>query len=124
MTKQPTVLVDDRAVVSVLMRVNATNDSLDFCCDHGIRSSVRANLTGGRTGRTERQVCDGASSPSSYQVRSVWPVRAATLHRRRSTNRTQDTMVIPWPGSDRAGTASDTSLHRPCRMWWGGWGWS
>src|SRR5215204_2545107 len=37
-----------------------------------------------------RQVCEGASSPSSYQVRSVWP-----------TNRTQDTVVTPWPESDR-----------------------
>ena len=59
----------------------------------------------GRTGRAERQVCDGASSPSSYQVRSVWPVRAVALHRSRSTNRTQDTVVTPWPGSDRAGAA-------------------
>src|ERR1700679_3296923 len=118
MTEQPTVLVDDRGVVGVFMRVNATDDSLDFCCDHGIRSSVRVNLTVGRTGRTERQVCDGASSPSSYQVRSVWPVRAATLHRCRPTNRTQDTLVTPWPGSGRTGAASPISLHRFCR--WSG----
>jgi hypothetical protein len=43
----------------VFVRVNATDDSFDFYCDHGIRSSVRANLTSGRTGRAERQVCDG-----------------------------------------------------------------
>src|SRR3954469_7529508 len=52
-----------------------------------------------------RQVCDGASRPSSYQVRSVWPVRFTALHRSRATNRTQDTVVTPWPESDRPGAA-------------------
>lgn len=45
------------------------------------------------------RVCDGTSSPSSYQVISVWPVRAMTLHRSRSTNRTKDTMVTMGHGS-------------------------
>jgi hypothetical protein len=27
----------------------------------------------------------------------------------------KDTMVIPWPGSDRPGAAPRPSLHRPCR---------
>lgn len=52
-----------------------------------------------------RQVCDGASSPSSYQVSSVWPVRFVVLHRFRPTNRTQDTVVRPWPGTGRAPVA-------------------
>ena len=33
--------------------------------------------------------------------------------------RTQDTMVIPWPGSDRADTASGPSFHKSCRSWSG-----
>src|SRR5215472_572556 len=62
----------------------------------------------GRAGRAERQVCDGASDPSAYQVRSVWPARAAALHQSRPTNRTKDTMVIPWPGSGQPGAAPAT----------------
>lgn len=46
------------------------------------------------------------------QVRSVWPVRFTVRHRCRPTNRTQNTMVIPWPGSDRAGALPRLSLHR------------
>ena len=62
-----------------------------------------------------------ASRPSSYQVRSVWPVRAATLHQSRPTNRTQDTVVTPWPGSDRPGAApsqvfTDICLSFMCHL--------
>ena len=97
------MVIDHRGVVGVLVGVDATDhgDSRGSLLSCWIRSSVglsdgRANRPGGR------QVCDGASSPSSYQVSSVRPVRAGTLHQTRSTNRTQDTTVIPWPGSDRS----------------------
>ena len=41
-------------------------------------------------------------------------MRPATLHRSQSTYRTQDTVVTPWPGSDRAGAApSQVFTHLP-----------
>ena len=122
--EQSALVVDRGRVVGVLVGVDATDhgDSLArlrrLSC--WIRSSVRADLTDGANRPGGRQVCDGASSPSSYQVSSVWPVRAATLHRHRPTNRTQDTMVTPWPGSDRSQCSAEPSLHRPCRWSWGG----
>ena len=104
-TEQPAMLVDDGCIVSVLVGVDTTNDCECFGCHAGIRSSVRTDLTDRANRPGGRQVCDGASCPSSYQVRSVWPVRAATLHQSRPTNRTQDTVVTPWPGSNRPGAA-------------------
>jgi hypothetical protein len=45
------------------------------------------------------------SKVRSLQATQGGSVPTATLHRSRPTNRTQDTVVTPWPGSDRPGAA-------------------
>jgi hypothetical protein len=73
-TTQPAMLVDRGCVVSVRVGVDTAEYCGSFGFHAGIRSSVRADLTDRATGRAERQVCDGASRPSSYskQQRKPW----------------------------------------------------
>jgi len=64
---------------------------------HNTDTDTKESDLAGPTTETATLACDGASDPSSYQLRSVSPVRAAVLHRSRPTDRTQDTVVTPSP---------------------------
>jgi hypothetical protein len=70
---KPPAVINQCRVVGVLVGVDAA-DHGDFggCgCHAGARSSVRDDLTERASRPGGRQVCDGASSPSSYQVSSL-----------------------------------------------------
>jgi hypothetical protein len=64
-TQQPAMLVNRSRIVGVLC-VDTANDVDALVVMLGFAPPLGLISRTGRTGRAERQVCDGAASPSSY----------------------------------------------------------